>query len=66
MMDSYQIVNLGMAEAKTTDVRWLVIDLLLAVADRAMTVFEAEKELTGLVDDPAGLLSRVAGKGESL
>lgn len=60
-MDSNQIVKAGMNAAKTADVRWLVIDLLFAVADGAMTRWEAERDLTGLVDDPAALLGKVKG-----
>ena len=65
-MNNYQIVNLGMDAAKTKDVRWLVIDLLFGWLDGYVARAEAERELTGLVEDPAALLDRVGQKGETL
>ena len=63
-MDSYQIVKAGMDAAKTQDVRWLVIDLLFGLVDGFVSCPEAERELTGLVDDPAALLDKVKGEDD--
>ena len=65
-MNNNQIAMAGMDAAKTQDVRWLVIDLLSGWLDGYIARAEAERELTGLVDDPAALLDRVGRKGETL
>jgi len=64
-MDSNQIVAIGINEAKTQDVRWLVIDLLFGWLDGYIDHAEAERELTGLVDDPSALLEKIK-EGETL